>query len=288
MEMESIQNDLPADDSELVVDAETTEENSTDESDESNIDADENETEVDASDDDEAAEESKEKKEKNHRDRRIERTFAENSYMRARLEMLEQQLQQRLPQQQENVVDDTLRPDPKNFEPNENGYRQYMVEHQDWLARTMQREINALRSEMAPKAKPSVESEEFIKATPDFKEIITEAADIKFPSNLIPIIQQDKNSAAIHYYLAKNPEIALSFNKMTPAEALMELGSIKAQLKKPTVKSVAKKLTTGAAPVFKPPVAGTKEKKDPSKMSAKEWANYWNKKEGKVRNKTFI
>jgi len=289
MEMETFQDDLPAESPESVEEADENEVSSDEgehETDESN-DAEQETSEEDTSED----EDSKSEKKKNHRDRRIEKAFAENSYLKARMQLLEQQMAQRTQQNgSAEIVDDSLEPDPSKFEQTENGYRQYMVEHQRWLARQTQRELAAIRSEFSTKQSTvsSAESEEFVKNTPDYAEVVKETADIPFPKDLIPIIQQDKDAAKIHYYLAKNPELAYAFNTMPPAQALMEIGRIKAEVAKQPNKTVTKKLTTAAPPAFKPPVAGIKEKKDPAKMSAKEWANYWNKKEGKVRNKTFI
>ncbi|HUO22334.1 MAG TPA: hypothetical protein VMU59_07445 [Caulobacteraceae bacterium] len=75
---------------------------------------------------------------------------------------------------------------------------------------------------------------EFVKANPDFEEIV-EADDLHFTPAMTVAIVHDEDGPAVAYYLAKNPEEFDRISKMDTAQAAVAIGRIAARLNKQPV-----------------------------------------------------
>ena len=221
---------------------------------------------------------------KNHRDRRIEQAFRDRDRFRGQVELLQQQLQS--VQQGGTTPQQDVEPDASKFQNTDEGYRQYMVQHQQWLAREQKRQIESLKGQInQPAPQPRQDVAEFAKQNPDYYEVVQAASGIPIPPPVIEAISRDPDLLAIQYHLAKNVEEAYALNDMSPAEALMELGRIKSDIRRSKDKPRQVK-TTQAPPAFKAPVGGAdKGPKDLAKMSPEEYARQWREKRGLIKKR---
>lgn len=102
----------------------------------------------------------------------------------------------------------------------------------------------------------------------DFDAALAVASDPTVVSHeLSQIVLGSEQPADLAYYLGKNPEIARSLSRMPPLAAARELGRIEAGLQVPQPK-----LASNAPPPINPVKPSGAPTKDPTKMTASEYA----------------
>lgn len=97
-------------------------------------------------------------------------------------------------------------------------------------------------------------------------ETVALSQDVPITQDMARIISTAENGADIAYHLGKNPALAARIAAMTPIEAAMALGEVKASVKAPQ----PRKATTAPEPI-NPVKGGGGTAKDPSKMSHDEF-----------------
>lgn len=134
--------------------------------------------------------------------------------------------------------------------------------------RQQQEQANALTSAFAER------QEAFMKATPDYEEVVG-AADIEMPPATMQYLVESEVGPQLGYYLAQNPEEISRLRKLSPSRQLAELGKLEIKVEKPAapVKAdagAAKEISKAPAPIA--PLKGetTPVQKDPSQMSVSE------------------
>lgn len=127
--------------------------------------------------------------------------------------------------------------------------------------------------------------EEFKKTTPDFDDVIGDLSDTPIHNVALESIMESEVGPQIAYHLATNPNLAQKISKLSPAQALKEIGKLEAKFEKPPEKvavSTTKKISTAPASAKTP--NGTSPGKDPSQMTPEEWMKWRNANDRTVRH----
>lgn len=115
--------------------------------------------------------------------------------------------------------------------------------------------------------------EAFMKATPDYEEVL-ESADFEIPPVSQQYLVESEYGPQLAYHLAKNPDVATSLRKLSPRRQLAELGKLEVKFEKPveTVKTApaANGISKAPAPIQPLDAKSTPVQKDPKDMSFQE------------------
>ncbi|MHB8392763.1 MAG: hypothetical protein ACYDBH_24830, partial [Acidobacteriaceae bacterium] len=84
------------------------------------------------------------------------------------------------------------------------------------------------RMEMETAARARIQKA--MELVPDFREV-TEGADLEVPPAIASYMQSSELFPELGYHFAKNPDLLLSLNQLTPAQQLVKIGKIEATLK---------------------------------------------------------
>lgn len=117
--------------------------------------------------------------------------------------------------------------------------------------------------------------EAFMKATPDYEEVL-ESADFEVPPTAQRYLIESEMGPQLAYHLAKNPDVVTSLRKLSPARQLAELGKLEAKLEvKPTPNGGTKNdVSKAPAPIQPLEAKSTPVQKDPKDMSFQELRAY--------------
>lgn len=117
-------------------------------------------------------------------------------------------------------------------------------------------------------------SQDFAAEHADYYQTIQSPGFQQSQATIQAVLNSD-NGPALAYHLAKNPDLNDNINRMSPVQALMELGRIEAKLTQP----VAPK-TTSSPPPVKPVGKSATVDKDPDKMTPDEYRRWRLKQKG--------
>jgi hypothetical protein len=147
---------------------------------------------------------------------------------------------------------------------------------EDWASRkateaaTLAAKEDAARQEQVRQAKTLIDAYTERKSTfeadhPDFDDLVLDD-DLKISPPMSQAILEAEDGPAIAYYLGQNPEVAERLSKLSPAQAVYEIGRISTRLANPP-----KPKPEPIRPLAARNSAGPK---DPSEMSMDEYAAY--------------
>jgi len=118
----------------------------------------------------------------------------------------------------------------------------------------------------------------FKKATPDYEEAL-EAADFEIPNIAQQYLVESEFGPQLAYHLAKNPDVAASLRKLSPARVIAQLGKLETQFEKPvepakSAAPAANGVSKAPAPIQPLEAKSTPVQKDPSQMNFQELRAY--------------
>jgi len=254
---------------------------------------------------------------KKHREMKEAEEFAQDQYNNRRLaeqkaEAEEQKrvaLEAELAKLRQPVKEEAKEPRREDFA-TEDAYRDAVIDFKvDQKLRKTQAE-EAAKAAQEEQARVVQVAEERLKAAaelvPDFEEVRSQ--DIRVPGYIAAYMQRSPLFAELGYHFAKHPDVVEGLRKLTPAEALVEVGVIKSTLRpfsethKATGKANGEEPSSkpngatapsttgdspskprGIAPVITPLSSGSASQveKAPEQMSTREMIQAWQKKEGR-------
>lgn len=209
--------------------------------------------------------------------RRIERKNADLAAERMRSQMLQERLErleaQANPRQRDDAVPTLDKFD--NFEDYMAARVAYEAEKvvEARLGRVQQQEAARKAQEAQAKVISSWQEKQAAAADkyPDFEEVVSESDAPVTPSMSQAIVESDVG-ADIAYYLAQHPDEAKAIANLSPIRQIAAIGRLEEKVIKPPTRK-----TTEAPPPIKPAGSKSQTDKDPSEMSAAEFAA-WRKK----------
>lgn len=209
--------------------------------------------------------------------RRIERKNADLAAERMRSQMLQERLErleaQANPRQRDDAVPTLDKFD--NFEDYMAARVAYEAEKvvETRLSRVQQQEAARKAQEAQTKVISSWQEKQAAAADkyPDFEEVVSESDAPVTPSMSQAIVESDVG-ADIAYYLAQHPDEAKAIANLSPIRQIAAIGRLEEKVIKPPPRK-----TTEAPPPIKPAGSKSQTDKDPSEMSAAEFAA-WRKK----------
>jgi len=83
--------------------------------------------------------------------------------------------------------------------------------------------------------------------------------------HVLDLMSRARNREVIHYYLTKNPDLAVELNGMDPVSAALTIGELQAKAELPTANKVSK-----APPPITPPRGGASAPSDPYQAAKKD------------------
>ena len=227
-------------------------------------------------------------KKQNHRDRRIEGVFHQNAALRGQISALQQQVEKLAGAMTAKAEATDPKPDPAKF----NDAASYVAASNEWMVRETARQVDAAISKRMPQ-QGGANTDWIGKATafkasnPDYDQAIAQADQegVQIPNFVSEIIKQVSDGPAILYHIAKNPDVANELMGMNNADAILHLGTIRAEIRASATK---KPVVSRAAPPIKPPKGtGDKVSKSVDEMSSSEFAAYRNAQEKKLHPERF-
>lgn len=113
----------------------------------------------------------------------------------------------------------------------------------------------------------------------DFREVMDSVADRPIAKHVIEIVKESDVGPDIAYHLAKNEDLALRLNSMSPIAAAREIGRLEATLGKTTSAAPSPAPTpatrqSSAPPPLKPVQSATSTNRDPALMGHDEYRAY--------------
>jgi len=250
---------------------------------------------------------------KKHREMKEAEEFAADQYNNRRLaEQKAQELEAELAKLRQPAakIEEAKQPKREDFQTDEafaDAIIDYKVEQK--LRKTQAEE--AQRRAQAEQAAIISAAQDRLKAAaelvPDFEETID--TDLNVPGHIAAYMQRSPLFAELGYHFAKHPEVLSELCKLSPAEALVEVGVIKSTLKPfsethkgdgkaangaepsknsngestPSTTGESPSKPRGTAPVITPLSSGSTSQVDkaPAEMSTREMIQAWQKKEGR-------
>jgi hypothetical protein len=83
---------------------------------------------------------------------------------------------------------------------------------------------------------------------PDFDRVMASAGGLEIRGDLRDLILDSAKGPLLAYHLAKNPDRVADLNRMSPAAAAKEIGSLEARIRGPNPKTVTRVKTPPRAP----------------------------------------
>lgn len=208
--------------------------------------------------------------------RRIERKNADLAAERMRSQMLQERLERLEAQANPRRQDDVPTLDKfDNFEDYMAARVAYEAEKvvETRLGKVQQQEAARRANEVQTKVLTSWQEKQAIAADkyPDFEEVVSES-DAPVTQAMSQAIVESDVGADIAYYLAQHPDEAKAIATLSPVRQIAAIGRLEDKVSKP-----APRKTTEAPPPIKPTGSKSQTDKDPSEMSAAEFAA-WRKK----------
>jgi hypothetical protein len=160
-----------------------------------------------------------------------------------------------------------------------NDYLAFDRAHRAWQTRMAIREENRAKDAKAAQRRAERQHEARVDAyngrltevkdrIPDFDKVMNAAGQMEVRDDVRDLLLESPKGPLLAYHLAKNPEKVAQLNRMSPASAAKEIGSLEARIRGPQPKTHTK-----AKPPKTPPKGGgaPPAKSNPDKMSNEEY-----------------
>lgn len=238
-------------------------------------------------DDSEEPEEEKPRKKKNGFQSRINELTREKYEQTYKAQALQDKVDFLMSQQQPQVsqtVEEVREPQPEDYETNADFIRaqaRWEVE-QEFVKKDAERSKKAKEEEEAKREKEEINTsykqraQEAVKRYPDFIETV-QSAKIDVEQDSLELIMSSEFGPDIAYHLAKNPDDADKFSKLSAIGAAKMIGRLETRFDNKTPKK-GKKLTKAPSPIKGIKTKTNVSSKDPSKMSMAEYTAWRNAK----------
>ena len=236
-----------------------------------------------------AAEEQRQKKQ-NHRDRRIEGMFSQNAALRGQVDRLSQQIAELQNSMTVKAADQNPAPDPTKYP----DVQSFIAAQNNWLAAEVERRTESAIKKHQPQNQQPAGDPEWLGRTAAFKaenadfDAVIRQADsdgVQLPNNVLEIIRRASDGPALLYHIAKNPDVANELMSVTPADAALQLGEIRVEIKAARKKTPP--VSKAAPPAHIPKGTGEKARKSPEEETPTEYAKRRNAEERKLHPERF-